>query len=212
MTFGLELKCSGLRQRQKYDGIRNHWTQKDWPRHYGGGSIRPGLRQTHTCGAVKPKTHTCGAVKRQTDTCGAVKRQTRTCGAVKRQTHTYGAVKRQTHTCGAVKRQTHTCGAVKRQTDTCGAVKRQTHTCGAVKRQTHTCGAVKQQTHTCGAVKQVNGISTLTLLIIQSSTAIYKTAIHIGNKMFNKNLHRFASTQKNQHYYKNEWQYILQHT
>jgi hypothetical protein len=41
-------------------------------------------------------------------------------------------------------------------------------------------------------------------LIIQSSTAIYKTAIHIGNKMFNKNLHRFASTQKNQHYYKNE--------
>jgi hypothetical protein len=162
MTFGLELKCSGLRQRQKYDGIRNHWTQKDWPRHYGGGSIRPGLRQTHTCGAVKPKTHTCGAVKRQTDTCGAVKRQTRTCGAV--------------------------------------------------KRQTHTCGAVKQQTHTCGAVKQVNGISTLTLLIFQSSTAIYKTAIHIGNKMFNKNLHRFASTQKNQHYYKNEWQYILQHT
>ena len=93
---------------------------------------------------------------------------------------------------------------VLRQTHTCGAVKRQTHTCGAVKRQTHTCGAVKQQTHTCGAVKQVNGISTLTLLIIQSSTAIYKTAIHIGNKMFNKNLHRFASTQKNQHYYKNE--------
>jgi hypothetical protein len=48
---------------------------------YGGGSIRPGLRQTHTCGAVKRETHTCGADKRQYDTCGAVKRQTHTCGA-----------------------------------------------------------------------------------------------------------------------------------
>ena len=63
---------------------------------YGGGSIRPVLRQTHTCGAVKRETHTCGAVKRQTHTCGADKRQTDTCRAVKRQTHTCGAVKRQT--------------------------------------------------------------------------------------------------------------------